>query len=89
MGIGDPLGKEIPELTLLSRLIQMDKVQLRKALPTEAYLLATGSLAILLSVLALALVWIYRKKLNGWVIALITAIILIQFGCMLAVGTLQ
>jgi len=28
VGIGDPLGKEIPELTLLSRLIQMDKVQL-------------------------------------------------------------
>jgi hypothetical protein len=28
VGIGYPLGKEISELTLLSRLTQMDKVQL-------------------------------------------------------------
>jgi hypothetical protein len=35
VGIGDPLGKEIPELTLLSRLIQMDKVQVRDCLKTR------------------------------------------------------
>jgi hypothetical protein len=36
VGIGDPLGKEIPELTLLSRLAQMDKVQLSTSAGLDA-----------------------------------------------------